>query len=123
MKLLRKFVSTFRNEKGRLVFDHVAPRKKCKFSYFLYFLIKKKVFMNNFSCCSYIFIRMRDSMMLLRSIDVNSSYVFIIFIKKRIFNVFQCMERFYFLVVIFLSYQTCKTPTKPAKLLHKTTFK
>src|SRR6218665_2281322 len=79
LKLLRKFVSTVRGERDRFAFDHVVPRMKtCKFSYFFYFVIKKKVFTNNLSRCSYLFIRMRDSMMLL-SVDVKK-FTFLLFL-------------------------------------------
>ena len=49
---------------------------------------------------------------------------FIIFYKKRIFNVFYFWERFLFSSGEFF-YRTkpAKNPTKPAKFLHKTTFK
>src|SRR6218665_425514 len=69
----RKFFSTVCNEKRRRVSDRGEPRMKCKFSYFLFFLAKKKVFMNNLSLCPYLFSLMRDIMMLLGVINRNNS--------------------------------------------------
>jgi len=69
----RKFFSTVWNEKRRWVSDRGEPRMKCKFSYFLCFLVKKKVFMNNLSLCPYLSSLMRDITMLLGVFNRNKS--------------------------------------------------